>query len=168
MSGDVVLREAREEDYPFILRVNEENVAVLSPMDEAHLRKLDEGALRTFIAEVDSAPAAFAIVMRDGFDAYDSQNYHWFAQRYPQFVYVDRIAIDAPYRGRGVGRAIYDAVFDLARETESPVVAAEIDTIPYNEPSLKFHESMGFHEVGTQFVSANGVQVSLQIAPVQH
>lgn len=113
--GNVVLREAREEDYPFILRVNEENVAVLSPMDEARLRKLDEGALRTFVVEVDGMPAAFAIVMGDGFDAYDSQNYRWFAQRYPRFVYVDRIAIDAPYRGRGVGRAIYDAVFDLAR-----------------------------------------------------
>lgn len=123
--------------------------------------------MHVIVAESDGAPAAFAIVLREGFEGYDSENHRWFAARYPRFVYVDRIAIDSPYRGMGIGRALYEEVFELARASATPVVTAEIDTIPYNGPSLKFHASMGFHEVGTQFVRSNGVQVSLQEARVE-
>lgn len=41
---------------------------------------------------------------------------------------------------------------------------AEIDTEPYNEVSLKFHEAMGFQEVGTQYVRDGKIKVSLQAA----
>ena len=46
------------------------------------------------------------------------------------------------------------------------MVTAEIDTIPYNETSLKFHERMGFQEVGVQFVRKNSIKVSLQAVAV--
>lgn len=41
-----------------VLRVNEENVAVLSPMDERRFRMLEKGAVRVVVAEADSTPAA--------------------------------------------------------------------------------------------------------------
>ncbi len=180
------IRKAEKADYPFILRVNEENVEVLAPMDEARLDKFMADAEMLMVAEAvgertDAAgetaasasetaagaagtPAAFLIALREGVDWYDSENYRWFCGQYPSFLYVDRIVIDAPFRKQGLGRALYEAVFAQARATGVSVVTAEIDTIPYNEASLAFHEEMGFCEVGEQFVRGGTVKVSLQAA----
>ena len=163
----VQIRKAEEKDYPFILRTNEENVEVLSPMDETRLRQFAEGAELLLVAEAGGAPAAFLIALREGAGWYDSENYLWFSRQYETFLYIDRVVIDAPYRGSGIGRRLYQAVFDCAAAAGVPSVTAEIDTVPYNEPSLKFHAAMGFREVGAQSVRNNSVQVSLQEAPVQ-
>lgn len=60
--------------------------------------------------------------------------------------------IDKPYRSLGLGRKLYQAVFDRARSTGVPFVTAEIGTVPYSETSLRFHAAMGFQEVGVQTV----------------
>lgn len=162
----MTIRKAEEKDYPFILRVNEENVEVLSPMDEERLRKFAEYADLLQVAEVDGVPAAFLIALREGIEFYKSENYLWFSKQYPSFLYIDRIVIDEPYRGMGLGRRMYGEVFARAAETNVPFVTAEIDTIPYNEVSLNFHKVMGFREVGVQSIRDNTVRVSLQEAPV--
>jgi len=58
-------------------------------------------------------------------------------------------------------------VFALAAKQKIAHVTAEIDTIPYNEASLRYHEVMGFREVGEQLIRGGTVKVSLQEAPVQ-
>lgn len=160
--ANVSIRRAEERDYPFILRVNEENVEVLSPMDEERLRMFAEIADLLLVAEAEGEPCAFLIALREGADAYDSENYRWFSKTFETFLYIDRVVIDGPYRGQGIGRKLYQEVYARARAGGVPLVTAEIDTIPYNAPSLKFHEEMGFKEVGTQKVRGNTVQVSLQ------
>ena len=163
----MTIRRAEERDYPFILRVNEENVEVLSPMDEERLRKFAEYADQLLVAEVDGEKAAFLIALREGIEFYKSENYLWFSKQYPSFLYIDRIVIDEPYRGMGLGRKMYGEVFARAAATNVPFVTAEIDTIPYNEVSLNFHKVMGFREVGVQSIRDNTVRVSLQEAPVK-
>lgn len=160
----ITIRIAKKKDYPFILRVNEENVEVLAPMDEAKLDYFMNVTDRLFVAEADGQPAAFLVALREGVTSYTSENYIWFSKMYPSFLYVDRIVIDAPFRGIGIGRKLYETVFERARECGVRHVLAEIDTIPYNENSLAFHKAMGFHEVGTQFVREGTVKVSLQEA----
>lgn len=162
----VRIRTAQAEDYPFILRLNEENVAVLSPMDETRLRALAGAAELFLVAEADGRPAAFLIAIREGVTFYDSENYRWFSRNYPSFLYIDRVVIAEGSRGLGLGRLLYQQVFDHARSSGAPCVTAEIDTEPYNEASLKFHAAMGFHEVGVQRIRGGCVQVSLQEAPV--
>lgn len=165
-NGTIVIRKAEEKDYPFLLRVNEENVEVLSPMNEDRLRKFADFSDLLVVAELDGKPAAFLIALREGVAAYDSENYLWFSRHYPQFLYIDRVVVDAPFRGCGLGRALYQEVFARAKSCGVPFVTAEIDTIPYNKESLDFHKVMGFHEVGVQSVRNNSVRVSLQEAPV--
>ena len=162
----ISIRSAGEEDYPFILRVNEENVEVLSPMDGDRLNRLAGAAELCLVAEVDGIPAAFLIALREGVDFYDSENYRWFSRNYEKFLYIDRVVIDEPFRGMGVGRAMYRAVFRQAKDTGVPFVTAEIDTIPYNQVSLDFHKVMGFREVGEQIIRGGAVKVSLQEACV--
>ncbi len=163
----VVIRNVEEKDHPFILRINEENVEVLSPMDEARLRKFVEFGELTLVAEVNGRPAAFLIALREGLAFYDSENYRWFQRKYPEFLYIDRIVIDEPYRRLGLGRELYRKVFEHARAAKVPFVTAEIDTEPYNEVSLNFHKEMGFREVGVQAIRNNSVKVSLQEAAIK-
>ena len=160
------IRKAEEKDYPFILRVNEENVEVLSPMDEGRIREFSEWAELFLIAEAGDEPVAFLIGLREGLAAYDSENYLWFSRNYEKFLYIDRIVIDVPYRRFGVGKTLYQEVFRYADATGAPFVTAEIDTEPYNEVSLGFHQAMGFREVGVQRVRNNSIRVSLQEAKV--
>ncbi len=114
------------------------------------------------VAEVDGKIAAYMIVLREGKD-YGSENYRYFAQKYDQFLYIDRIVIDDFARGIGLGRALYNQLIQYAKETGVKTITAEIDTEPvYNNVSLLFHEAMGFKEVGVQYVRDNTIKVSLQ------
>jgi L-amino acid N-acyltransferase YncA len=49
-------------------------------------------------------------------------------------------------RGQGVGRALYEALFDRLRERGSRMACAGI-TLP-NEASVGLHESLGFERIG--------------------
>ena len=157
----ITIRPIEERDFPFILRINEENVSVLAPMDEAGLRRFGDMAECFFLAERNGEAAGFLIALREGCEGYESENYRWFSRHYPQFLYIDRIVIDTPFRGMGIGRAFYNEVFARARSLGVPFVTAEVDTVPYNAESLAFHAAMGFHEVGTQSVRGGSVTVSL-------
>ena len=156
------IRNAEERDYPFILKVNEENVEVLSPMDDDKIWNFSEWSTLFLVAEIDGDAVAFLLALREGILDYDSENYLWFSKNYQKFLYIDRIVIDEPYRRLGVGRALYQKAFCYANAAEVPFVTAEIDTEPYNEESLGFHRAMGFKEVGVQVVRNNSIKVSLQ------
>lgn len=85
---------------------------------------------------------------------YGSLNYAWFNQRYDTFLYVDRIAVATDHRNRGVGSALYSQVMAEANEHAVPV-AAEVNLVPPNPGSLRFHHRFNFVEVGTLDHGAN-------------
>jgi predicted GNAT superfamily acetyltransferase len=58
---------------------------------------------------------------------------------------------------------LYEEVLKHARNTNVPIVTAEIDIKPPNPVSLKFHERYGFKEVGQQKVADGKKIVSLQV-----
>lgn len=161
MANDIVIRNAEPKDYDFILNLNEVNVEVLSPMPMERMLWLRDMCEMFVVAEVDGTPAAFLMALREG-KPYDSENYVWFSKKYPEFLYIDRIVIDEPFRSAGLGRKLYDAVKEHARSTGVGVVTCEVDTIPYNGPSLKFHEAMEFKEVGEQIIRGGAIKVSLK------
>ena len=161
MDKKILIRDAEPRDYDFILNVNEVNVEVLSPMPMERMLWLRDMCDMFVVAEVDGVAAAFLMAMREG-QPYDSENYVWFSRKYPEFLYIDRIVIDEPYRSMGLGRMLYDAVKKRAAQSGLNVVTCEVDTIPYNGPSLKFHEAMGFKEVGEQIIRGGAIKVSLK------
>lgn len=157
------IRPAEPKDYEDILRLNEELVHFLSPMDRDRLAHLDQQSeLHLVVAEGDKV-LAFCLTFREGAD-YDSVNYQWFAKHYPSFLYVDRVVVDVNVQASGLGKLLYEEVFRHARATGVPIVTAEIDIEPPNPVSLKFHEKFGFHEVGRQEVAGGKKIVSLQVA----
>ena len=163
---NIDIRPTTPADYPFILNVNEINVEVLSPMDEDKLKYFNECAELLYTAFVDGVPAAFIICLREGVESYKSENYIYFSKNYDKFLYIDRIVIDEPFRRMGVGRKLYEFIFDHAKKTDVGYVTAEIDTEPYNEVSLGFHKALGFREVGIQTIRGGTIKVSLQEAKI--
>ena len=162
MDRNIVIRDVTTDDCVFVLDLNETNVDVLSPMRVSNFLYFTDASELFKVVEVDGRPAAFLIAMREGVSDYRSENYLWFCNHYEKFLYVDRVVIDEEFRRMGIGRRIYEYVFSHAEKTNVPLVTAEVDIIPYNDPSLKFHEEMGFEEVGQQVIRGGKIKVSLQ------
>lgn len=160
----MLLRDATPDDAPAILALNQAFVAVLSPLDAARLAHLAGQAALYRVAEQEGRIAAFLLAMREGAD-YDSPNYRWFAERYPRFLYVDRIVVAAEAQGRGVGELLYGDALRHAASGGAPVLTCEFDIAPPNPASARFHARLGFREVGRQVLGA-GKEVSLQARDV--
>lgn len=158
------VRDLAPTDHGRVLALNAADVEKLSPLEPASLASLLSQAALARVAILDDGIAGFVIALREGAD-YRSENYRWFAARYPKFLYVDRVVVSATHRGHGVARALYADVFAHARHAGIAIVACEYDVEPANPASARFHASQGFREVGTQGLAA-GKRVSLQVADV--
>ena len=161
-----MIRDATASDFPAILALNAESVHFLSPLDEARLQRLHAQAAYHRVVEIDGEVAAFLLVLREGAD-YDSPNYLWFAQRYPQFLYVDRIVVDARRQGQGLAARLYDDLLEFAATAGIAQLTCEFDLDPPNPASAKFHARYGFREVGKQWLGGGKKQVSLQARAVE-
>jgi len=161
-----MIRDATASDFPAILALNAESVHFLSPLDEARLQRLHAQAAYHRVVEIDGEVAAFLLVLREGAD-YDSPNYLWFAQRYPQFLYVDRIVVDARRQGQGLAARLYDDLLEFAATARIAQLTCEFDLDPPNPASAKFHARYGFREVGKQWLGGGKKQVSLQARAIQ-
>ena len=132
------IRDAAEGDFPAIVELNAHEVQHTSPMDLERLRYLDSISACHKVATVDDAVAAFLLAMKDGC-GYVNDNYEWFAARYPQFLYVDRIVVSSKFQGRRLGSMLYLDLFQQARANRIQVVTCEYNIVPPNEPSRIFH-----------------------------
>lgn len=161
----MTIRDAQPHDFDAIARLNLESEHFMSRMDRARLDVLASQCAYLRVAEADRDIAAFLIGFAPG-SAYTSENYRWFCERYPSFLYVDRIAVDGRFRGRGLGVALYEDFFAFARKRGIDRVVAEFDINPPNPVSARLHERFGFREVGSRQVSYADKRVSMQEAPV--
>jgi len=157
-----VLRDASPADFAAILALNEEAVHLLSPLDAKQLGALHAEAALHRVAIVAGEIAAFLLALREG-AKYESENYRWFAARYPRFLYVDRVVVSAAQRGRQLGARLYESLFAFARADGLTRIVCEYDVDPPNLASQRFHARFGFREVATQRVAGGKKRVSLQL-----
>ena len=161
----MILRRAEPADFDAILRINEAEVARTSAMDATALSRFAAMAALLEVVEVDGEVVAFLLALREG-APYANDNFAWFSARYPRFLYVDRIVVDAAQAGRGLGAALYTRLFDRARTDGVPMVVCEYNLEPPNPASAAFHARFGFAEVGQRVYSDGVRRVSMQAAPV--
>ncbi len=128
-------------------------VLALNRGSEAHTSRLDRASLQALLQQAwhvglkDAGRSALLIALEQGAD-YHSPNFHWFRDRYPRFVYVDRIIVAAAARGQGLARSLYEELFGVARRAGHALVCCEVNLAPPNPGSQRFHEALGFAEVG--------------------
>jgi predicted GNAT superfamily acetyltransferase len=161
----ILMRDAAEADFDRIVELNAAVVLETSAMDRERLRHLHALAFHHRVALVDGRIVAFVLAMRDG-AAYANDNFGWFAERYPRFVYVDRVVVDAAAKGLGIGRKLYEDLFERARVQGIGLVGCEFNIEPPNPASKAFHDRFGFAEVGSQHVAGGSKRVSLQVADI--
>jgi len=129
---------------PAVLALNNEHAEELSWLESARLTALVSQA---FYARRIGNLEAFLLAFDQDAD-YDSPNFLWFKARYPRFVYVDRIAVDAAARGRSHARSLYHDLFEVAARNGHDIVVCEVNSDPPNPASDAFHAALGFIEIG--------------------
>lgn len=151
------LRPITPADHDLVLEWNEAHVELLSPLDRPRLEQILDWTDLAAVIHDDGRDLGFVLTFASG-TAYDSDNYRWFSERYPDFYYLDRVVVAPGVRRSGVGTRVYDQIEERARAL-APVMCLEVNLDPPNEPSLAFHTRRGFREVGRQ--DAFGHMVSL-------
>jgi len=141
--------QLNEAQFQSIYDLNQANTPEVGSLESIqHLKQLIEFSSYNLLVLKEDEIVGYIICMREG-SAYGSENYKFFTQRLKKFLYVDRVAIDEQYRRAGLGQAIYEDIFAQAISDSLPI-ALEVNTQPVNQPSLNFHEKMGFDRIGAK------------------
>jgi len=143
---NVVIRDVDDDDILMMLEINEQGLPGTGKVDIEQLSKLRQISEFTIGAYENGKMIGFVICLLPKQD-YGSLNYAWFNERYDDFIYVDRIAVEQSRRNHQVGTKLYSRVKQYAEAANIPV-AAEVSLMPPNEGSDRFHLRNGFTEVG--------------------
>jgi predicted GNAT superfamily acetyltransferase len=137
---------------PALLALNNafaQELSFLTPEKAADLVGMAFAATR--IGAADALLIAF-----DHGAAYDNPNFRWFKDRFPRFVYIDRVVVSEGARGRGLARALYRDLFARAARGGYERVVCEINQAPPNPASDAFHAALGFDAVGSAVLPSAG------------
>ena len=146
-------------DLEPVLALNEAAVPHVNSIDLEQMRWFADNAFYFKIATIDDQLAGFLIGLRPGLD-YRSENYRWFCDNYPDFGYVDRVAVAETARRFGVASSLYED-FTALLEGVVPCMTCEVNLRPPNESSMRYHERHGFRQVATQETEGGAKKVAL-------
>jgi predicted GNAT superfamily acetyltransferase len=155
----MTLREVEEADLDDVLHLNEASVPEVGSVDLEQMRWFANNAAYFTVALRDGQFAGFLIGLRPG-TAYASPNYRWFCDRYDDFGYIDRVAIAGNARRLGLATRLYRD-FEAKLPADARVLTCEVNLVPPNESSMRFHEGLGFRIVGTQTLNNGRKKVAM-------
>jgi predicted GNAT superfamily acetyltransferase len=139
----------REIDLASICRLNNQFGAETSLLTEAEMSRLIGMSFYGKAAVGDSIESPDAVLIAlDQAAPYDNPNFDFFRSRHASFVYIDRMITATRAQKRGLGRRLYEDLFEKAREAGQEIVGCEVNLDPPNPASDAFHERLGFEEVG--------------------
>jgi predicted GNAT superfamily acetyltransferase len=139
------IRPLDDDHVDAVLALNRESVTSLAPMDGEALGRYRMLTPLTRVCIIEDEVAAFAIAYPPG-TAYDSVNYLWHADRFDDFLYLDRITVGSRFRRRGIATSLYDDMEQIA--VAHARMVCEIYSDPPNNESIAFHLGRGYREVG--------------------
>ena len=143
-----MIRDITAEDHGWVHALNKAHEVELSPLSPEDLAPHLAGALYARQAEGGAFLIAFD---QDG--AYDSPNFLWFKEKFGRFLYVDRVAVAASHRRRGLAATLYEDLFSFAMARDLERVVCEVNSDPPNPGSDAFHAALGFEIVGERYLS---------------
>jgi predicted GNAT superfamily acetyltransferase len=142
-----VIRPFAPGDEQALIELNTANMPEVGPMDADKLAMFAEISPFFVVVEIHGDVVGMLIGLTETEEVYPSTNYRWFAGRNNRFAYVDRIALSESIRGQGWGPDLYRQFEAWAVDADKPVLCAEVNTIPANPRSIRFHEIFGFVDV---------------------
>ncbi len=155
------LRVMRAADIPAVTALNAGASPAVNLLEEDELAALHGMSDVALVAtNRDREVIAFLLSLGMG-QPYESENYRWFEDRGVRHQYIDRIVVAPSAKGTGVGRALYESVFERARERGVSEVTTEVQLDPPNPGSVTFHEHLGFQRIAEQRTRGGAVLVAL-------
>lgn len=135
------------EHHAAILEMNDEFVHWLSPLDQDALDiLLDRASYRRQIGNGSGILIGYA----HDIDHPNQPNLSWLRQRCENFFYIERIIISSGSHGKGYGRDLYEDIEGFARGRGYTHLTCEVNTLPDNPASHRFHLNQGFRAIGEQ------------------
>jgi predicted GNAT superfamily acetyltransferase len=146
---DVLNFPFNNKDILSIYSINQANTPEVGSLESTEkLRELLNMSTLVLAAKICNEIIGFVVCLEAG-SAYTSPNYKFISQQAEKFVYIDRIAIKNQHRRSGVGKSLYEIIFNYSEKFELPIYC-EVNTKPKNQPSLDFHKKIGFFKIGSK------------------
>ena len=151
----MIIRPFKAGDFDAVYKINAASTPGVSEETPDDLKTI-VGLGTCLIAEGDDGQVlGFLNLVPPGTKAYKSPNLRWFEtwleDNPVKLNYVDRIALAPEARGQGVGPQLYKAAFEHSDGCDA--MGCEVNTAPDNPGSHRFHQRLGFAEVGRQAFS---------------
>ncbi len=148
--SDWIMRDATAADRAACVAINKACMPEVGSMDDEKFGFFLEVSPFFKVVEIDGEVTGLLVGLTENETDYPSLNYKWFLERHGPFAYIDRIALSEACRGMGVGVGLYNEFEAWARSHAKPVMSAEVNTVPDNPRSHRFHQVFGFVEVGRE------------------
>ena len=143
------------DDLDWMHALNETHATELSPMSRAAFADLVGASWLSLVID----PQAAMLIAFDHAADYDSVTFLWHRERLDRFAYVDRVAVSDAHRRKGLAGVLYDALAARARGSGISALAAEVNSVPPNPASDRFHIDRGFQVVGEAVLEDRGKTV---------
>ena len=164
------IRPFKSRDFARLYDANQASVPGVGAATQEELQHYIDMSSCLVATDVADQALGFITVMALGQSAYDSLNMRWFetyaAETGKSVVYVDRIALLPEARGQRLGEALYQAAFNHFSNADE--IGCEVNTLPPNPGSHRFHQRLGFAEVGTQVFEPGKKAVTYYAKPLAH
>jgi len=153
------LRDATAGDIDAVFAINDEALPGVAEMTPAYFEHLLGACAQFRVLEVVEGVAGYLCAMHCS-AAYDGEEFQWFRGHLREsFLYIDQVAVALLYRGKGLGRTLYNDLEHYAYRNGIDTLVCEVNHEPANVTSLAFHRQRGFSELGR--MNTRGVIVSL-------
>lgn len=157
----IEIRDARPQDLEALIELNEREVPHVNSVPVSLFEWFVQEAAYFRVARAEDTVVGFLTGLAPAMP-HTSQYFRWYRERYPDFIYIDRIVVAPESRRLGVAARLYDDIETRFGERVS-MLACEVNLVPRNEPSLRFHARMGFRSIGTLETENGAKQVSLLV-----
>ena len=158
---DFIIRDVEDQDLDAVLTLNQSEVPHVGSVDLQEMQWFASNADYFRVVMNGDKLAAFLVGLRPGTE-YRSPNYRWFCDRYDDFAYVDRVAVAGFGRRHGLASRLYED-FATKVPVSVEIMTCEVNIRPPNESSMRFHERLGFLQVGSQMTEEGNKEVAMLV-----
>ena len=149
----IELTDFSEDLFDFVLESNNINKPQVGFLQKDRLELLLLMANYCKVAKFNGHPAGFLLCLPENKN-YDSTNYEWISKRFSNFIYIDRISVLPKFQNEKIGSALYNDLFYFSASEGYDYILCEVNILPPNPGSIRFHKRFDFEECGSQFKEA--------------
>ncbi|NIR32491.1 MAG: GNAT family N-acetyltransferase [Gammaproteobacteria bacterium] len=157
----IAIRDVSAQDLEALIELNECEVPHVNSVPLSLFEWFAQEAAYFRVARAEGRVVGFLAGLAPAMP-HTSQYFRWFRERYSDFIYIDRVVVSPESRRLGVAARLYGDMETTFGERVS-MLACEVNLVPRNEPSLRFHARMGFRSIGTLETENGTKQVSLLV-----